>query len=150
MCLAQNTHGSAISASGIVSYSRKGQRDNRWRKKVVKLVLHQVFKTSRATLIKFYHTTFLITILISYARCETLKHGLEARRHLHEYVASPYFSHVCGEGTSRAILKWLANSFFNVQHKLLFCYRLHVRCFDEYVNSAVEGQHSAVKTTNTG
>ena len=149
MCLAQNTHGCAISAARIVSYSRIGQRDNGWSKKMVTLVLHQVFNTSRATLNNCDHKTYLNTILISNARCETLKHGLEARRHLQEYVASTYFCHVCGEGTSRAILKWLANSFFNVQHKLLFYYRLHVRCFDQYVNSAVEGQHSAVKTTTT-
>jgi hypothetical protein len=75
---------------------------------------------------------------------------MEARRHLQEFVGSPYFCHVCGEATSQALLKWLANSFFSVQHKLLFFYRLDVRCFDEYVNSAVEGQHAAVKTTNTG
>ena len=114
------------------------------------------FCTRSSILLPYPYTVFttslalLDAIILSYARCETLKHGLEARRHLQEHVASPYFCRVCGEGSSRALLKWLANSFFNVQHKLLFYYRLDVRCFDEYVNSAVEGQHSSVKTTNTG
>ncbi len=87
---------------------------------------------------------------VFHLRCESHKQGLEARRHIQDHIASPYFLHVCGDATSQALLKWLANSFFSVQHKLLFYYRLDVRCFDEYVNSAVESQHAAIKTTNTG
>ena len=87
---------------------------------------------------------------VSHSRCESDKQGLEARRRIQDHLASPYFLHVCGDATSQALLKWLANSFFSVQHKLLFYYRLDVRCFDEYVNSAVESQHAAIKTTNTG
>jgi hypothetical protein len=42
------------------------------------------------------------------------------------------------------------NSFFVQSHELVFWHRKHLRSFDEYVNSVVEQQNSAVKATNTG
>ena len=112
---------------------------------MVELVLHQVLSLALAPTHRTQRTSTLLTSPGVFERCESPKHGLEARRHLQEYVGSPYFCLVCGSGTSQAILKWLANSFFSIQHKVLFYYRLHVRCFDEYVNSTVESQHSAIK-----
>ena len=91
-----------------------------------------------------------VVLPVSCCRCESHQQGLEARRLIQEHLASPDFLRVCGEASSQSLLKWLANSFFSVQHKLLFYYRLDVRCFDEYVNSAIESQHAAIKSTHTG
>ena len=40
--------------------------------------------------------------------------------------------------------------FGNVAHKLLAYHRIKLRHFGEYVNSVVESQNGAAKTTNTG
>jgi hypothetical protein len=117
---------------------------------MAELVLHQVLYLALAQTHRTYRNSDPLLIPVVWKRCESQKRGLEARRHLQEYVGSPYFCLVCGEGTSKAVLKWLTNSLFSIQHKVLFYYRQHVRCFDEYVNSAVEGQHSAIKASNTG
>ena len=106
-----------------------------------------------------------------------MAYAKEATRQLNMFVASPYFVDVCGAYASAELLAWLANSFFLHSDSLYFCHRKvcisgsttpyvnhrpfanpslkfcitqHLRCFDEYVNSVVEGQNSAAKTTNTG
>jgi hypothetical protein len=77
---------------------------------------------------------------------ETIAHAQEATRQLNMFVGSAIFVDTCGRHASDAILAWLANSFFVHAESLFFAYRKHLRCFDEYVNSVVEQQHSAVKT----
>ncbi len=76
--------------------------------------------------------------------CELTPHQL------YEYVGSSAFIDVCGAQTSATLFHWLGNSFFANSHLLLFYFRKQLRHFDEYVNSIVEEQHAAVKTSTTG
>ena len=149
MCMAQNSHGYPLTTAGIVSRQRQGPGCNKRGEGLVKLVLYQVNFSPPFTLTLFEPSPSLV-LPLSCCRCESHQQGLEARRHIQDHLASPYFLHVCGEASSQSLLKWLANSFFSVQHKLLFFYRLDIRCFDEYVNSAIESQHAAIKTTHSG
>jgi hypothetical protein len=86
--------------------------------------------------------------LMKYA--ETIEESNVATRNLYAYVKGRVFITHCGQAASDALSAWLANSFFNVENKLLFYFRKNLRHFDEYVNSLCEGQNSAMKTTSTG
>ena len=146
---AQNTYGCSLITPRHISRQRQGPGCNKGGEGLVKLVLYQVKFSPPFTLTLFEPSPSLV-LPLSCCRCESHQQGLEARRHIQDHLVSPYFLRVCGEASSQSLLKWLANSFFSVQHKLLFYFRLDVRCFDEYVNSAIESQHAAIKSTHTG
>ena len=73
-----------------------------------------------------------------------------ARRDINAWLDSDKVRGIIGGTASASLKRWLANSFFFKQRSLFFIHRLGIRCFDEYVNSAVETQNSGLKTTNTG
>ena len=83
-------------------------------------------------------------------QCEGPAYEKEAKRQLFDFVASSAFVQACGDSSSTTLLHWLMNSFFAQSHELVFWHRKHLRTFDEYVNSVVEQQNSAIKSTNTG
>lgn len=81
---------------------------------------------------------------------ETVEECRAAERDLFVYVASATFQQAFGDEQSRKIHVWMMNSFFSNGPRLFHHYRLRTRCFDEYSNSLIESQNSALKTTATG
>ena len=81
---------------------------------------------------------------------ETVEEGRAAERDLFVYVASPTFQEVFGEEQSRKLHHWMMNSFFSNAPRLFHRMRLRTRGFDEFSNSLIESQNSALKTPNTG
>jgi hypothetical protein len=81
---------------------------------------------------------------------ESVEECRAAERDLFVYIASPNFQHVFGDEQSRKLYHWMMNSFFSAGPRLFHHFRLRTRCFDEYSNSTIESQNSALKTPNTG
>ena len=81
---------------------------------------------------------------------ETLEECRASERDLFVYVASPTFQEVFGEEQSRKLHHWMMNSFFSNAPRLFHRLRLRTRGFDEFSNSLIESQNSALKTPNTG
>jgi hypothetical protein len=81
---------------------------------------------------------------------ETVEECRAAERDLFVYVASPTFQEVFGEEQSRKLHHWMMNSFFSNAPRLFHRMRLRTRGFDEFSNSLIESQNSALKTPNTG
>jgi hypothetical protein len=81
---------------------------------------------------------------------ETAEECGAAERDLFVHVASPSFQQQFGYEQSRKLHLWMMNSFFSAAPRLFFHFRLRTRCFDEYSNSTIESQNSALKTTSTG
>ena len=81
---------------------------------------------------------------------ETVEECRAAERDLFVYAASSTFQQAFGDDQSRRLYVWMMNSFFSNAPRLFHHYRLRTRCFDEYSNSLIESQNSALKTTATG
>jgi hypothetical protein len=81
---------------------------------------------------------------------ETESEAYVSTDNLFQFVVGDAFMANCGAFASSVMSEWLRNSFFSVQHQLLFYHRVRMRSFDEYCNSLCEAENSAAKTTNTG
>ncbi len=81
---------------------------------------------------------------------ETAEECRAAERDLFVHIASPSFQQTFGYDQSRKLYLWMMNSFFSAAPRLFYHFRLRTRCFDEYSNSTIESQNSALKTTSTG
>jgi hypothetical protein len=80
---------------------------------------------------------------------ETVEECRAVERDLFVQVASPTFQQVFGDEQSQKFHLSMMNSFFSAALRLFHHFRLRTRCFDEYSNSTIESQNSALKTINT-